>query len=155
MQINYRNIVLIEKYNMNNKTGFAIAAIAIVAALLVTTSAMNPTNAFAGGHYKKRTTQTLAQENNCGNGTMPLKVDCQNAASQIQGKGNAAAVAASQGANNGHKGGYDGGQNGGYDGGQNGGYDGGQNGGYDGGHGSANGGKGGDANGGGSQVSTN
>ena len=140
---------------MNNKTGFAIAAIAIVAALLVTTSAMNPTNAFAGGHYKKRTTQTLAQENNCGNGTMPLKVDCQNAASQIQGKGNAAAVAASQGANNGHKGGFDDGQKGGYDGGQNGGYDGGQNGGYDGGHGSANGGKGGDANGGGSQVSTN
>ena len=96
MQINYRNIVLIEKYNMNNKTGFAIAAIAIVAALLVTTSAMNPTNAFAGGHYKKRTTQTLAQENNCGNGTMPLKVDCQNAASQIQGKGNFARVTVSQ-----------------------------------------------------------
>ena len=131
---------------MNNKTGFAIAAIAIVAALLVTTSAMNPTNAFAGGHYKKRTTQTLTQENECGNGTMPLKVDCQNAASQIQGKGNAAAVAASQGADNGHKGGFDDGQKGGYDGGQKGGYDGGQNGGYDGGHGSANGGKGGDAN---------
>ena len=72
MQINYRNIVLIEKYNMNNKTGFAIAAIAIVAALLVTTSAMNPSNAFAGGHYKKSTTQTLLQQNNCGNGTMPL-----------------------------------------------------------------------------------
>jgi hypothetical protein len=38
---------------MNNKTGFAIAAIAIVAALLITTSAMNPNNAFAGGHYKR------------------------------------------------------------------------------------------------------
>ena len=147
MQINYRNIVLIEKYNMNNKTGFAIAAIAIVAALLVTTSAMNPTNAFAGGHYKKRTTQTLTQVNECGNGTMPLKVDCQNAASQIQGKGNAAAVAASQGADTGHKGGYDDGHKGGYDDGH--------KGGYDDGHGSANGGKGGDANDGGSQVSTN
>ena len=96
MQINYRNIVLIEKYNMNNKTGFAIAAIAIVAALLVTTSAMNPSNAFAGGHYKKRTTQTLAQENNCGNGKLPLNIDCQNAASQIQGRGNFARVAVSQ-----------------------------------------------------------
>ena len=116
---------------------------------------MNPTNAFAGGHYKKRTTQTLAQVNNCGNGTMPLKVDCQNAASQIQGKGNAAAVAASQGADGGHKGGFDGGHKGGYDDGQKGGYDGGQKGGYDDGHGSANGGKGGDANDGGSQVSTN
>ncbi|MGA7900556.1 MAG: hypothetical protein WCA39_17035 [Nitrososphaeraceae archaeon] len=94
---------------MNNKTGFAIAAIAIVAALLVTTSAMNPSNAFAGGHYKKRTTQTLTQVNECGNGTMPLKVDCQNAASQIQGKGNAAAVAASQGsAFGGHDGSHDG-----------------------------------------------
>jgi len=96
MQINYRNIVLIEKYNMNNKTGFAIAAIAIVAALLVTTSAMNPSNAFAGGHYKKRTTQTLLQQNNCGNGTMPLNVDCQNAASQIQGRGNLANLTVSQ-----------------------------------------------------------
>ena len=81
---------------MNNKTGFAIAAIAIVAALLITTSAMNPNNAFAGGHYKKRTTQTLAQENSCGNGVLPLKISCQNAASQIQGKGNFARVTASQ-----------------------------------------------------------
>jgi hypothetical protein len=96
MQINYHNIVLIEKYNMNNKTGFAIAAIAIVAALLVTTSAMNPSNAFAGGHYKKRTTQTLAQENNCGNGKLPYKIDCQNAASQIQGRGNLANLTVSQ-----------------------------------------------------------
>ena len=81
---------------MNNKTGFAIAAIAIVAALLVTTSAMNPSNAFAGGHYKKSTTQTLLQQNNCGNGTMPLNVDCQNAASQIQGRGNLANLTVSQ-----------------------------------------------------------
>ena len=127
MQINYRNIVLIEKYNMNNKTGFAIAAIAIVAALLVTTSAMNPSNAFAGGHYKRSTTQTLLQQNNCGNGTMPLNVDCQNAASQIQGRGNSAAVAASQGATDG---GHD-------------------DGGHDGKGNSANGGNGGDANSGG------
>ncbi len=81
---------------MNNKTGFAIAAVAIFAALLITTSAMNPSNAFAGGHYKKRTTQTLAQENSCGNGTMPVKVNCQNAASQIQGRGNFARVTVSQ-----------------------------------------------------------
>ncbi|HEY7571060.1 MAG TPA: hypothetical protein VH796_06810 [Nitrososphaeraceae archaeon] len=81
---------------MNNKTGFAIAAIAIVAALLITTSAMNPSNAFAGGHYK-RTTQNLYQQNSCGNGPLPFRVDCQNSASQIQGKNNAAAVAATQG----------------------------------------------------------
>jgi hypothetical protein len=58
---------------------------------------MNPNNAFAGGHYKKRTTQTLIQQNNCGNGALPVKIDCQNSASQIQGRNNAAAVAAAQG----------------------------------------------------------
>src|SRR6476660_169727 len=137
MQINYRNIVLIEKYNMNNKTGFAIAAIAIVAALLVTTSAMNPSNAFAGGHYKKSTTQTLLQQNNCGNGTMPLNVDCQNAASQIQGKGNSAAVAASQGAANSDHGDDHGGKGGDDHGGRG---------------NSANGGNGGDANSGGMKA---
>ncbi len=79
---------------MSNKTGFAIAAIAVVAALLVTTSAMSASNAYAT-HYKK-TTQTLAQENNCGNGYFPLKIDCQNAASQIQGKQNAARLTVSQ-----------------------------------------------------------
>lgn len=79
---------------MNNKTGFAIAAIAIFAALLITTTAAS--NAFAGGHYKKSPSQTSFQQNNCGNGTMPLKVDCQNAASQIQGRGNLANVTVSQ-----------------------------------------------------------
>ena len=80
---------------MNSKTSFAIAAIAVVAALLVTTSAMSPSNAFAGGHgYKK--TQALSQVNSCGNGPLPRDVDCQNAASQIQGKGNTARVTDSQ-----------------------------------------------------------
>ena len=81
---------------MNNKTGFAIAAIAIIAALLITTSAMNPSSAFAGGHFKKRTSQTLTQVNECGNGSFPMKIDCQNAASQIQGKGNRANLLVSQ-----------------------------------------------------------
>jgi hypothetical protein len=81
---------------MNNKTGFAIAAVAIFAALLITTSAMNPSNAFAGGHYKKSPSQTSFQRNECGNGYWPVKVNCQNAASQIQGKGNFARVTVSQ-----------------------------------------------------------
>jgi hypothetical protein len=118
MQISHHNILLIEKYNMNNKTSFAIAAIAVVAALLVTTSAMSASNAYAT-HYKK-TTQTLAQDNNCGNGYFPLKVDCQNAASQIQGKRNAASVVASQGSDfgghDGKKGAPDGGMGGNYGG---------------------------------------
>jgi uncharacterized low-complexity protein len=99
MQINHHNILLIEKYNMNNKTSFAIAAIAVVAALLVTTSAVSASNAFAYGHHhssKTKQTQTLAQENSCGNGYLPYKIDCQNAASQVQGKRNAARVTVSQ-----------------------------------------------------------
>ena len=91
---------------MNNKTGFAITAIAVVAALLVTTSAMSTNNAFAGGHHYKKTTRTqaLAQTNTCGNGFLPRTVDCQNAASQIQGKHNTASVAAAQpsGSDNNH-----------------------------------------------------
>ena len=81
---------------MNNKTSFAIAAIAVVAALLVITSAMSTNNAFAGGHHYKKTTQALAQTNACGNGPLPFHVDCQNAASQIQGRGNLANITASQ-----------------------------------------------------------
>ena len=96
MQINHHNTVLIDKYSMNNKRGFAITAIAVVAALLVTTSAMSANNAFAGGHQYSKTTQALAQTNACGNGFLPHEVDCQNAASQIQGKHNTASVAAAQ-----------------------------------------------------------
>jgi hypothetical protein len=106
MQINHHNILLIEKYNMNNKTSFAIAAIAVVAALLVTTSAVSASNAYAT-HYK-RTTQTLAQDNHCGNGVLPYKVDCQNSASQVQGKGNAASVITSQGSKFGGQDGFTG-----------------------------------------------
>jgi hypothetical protein len=138
---------------MNNKTGFAIAAVAIFAALLITTTAAS--NAFAGGHYKKSPSQTSFQRNECGNGYWPLKVDCQNAASQIQGQHNAAAVAAAQGSGfSGHKddgkGSYDDGKGsyddgkGSYDDGK-GGYDNGK-GGYDNGKSSADGGRGGDAN---------
>ncbi|HEY7082959.1 MAG TPA: hypothetical protein VH500_24975 [Nitrososphaeraceae archaeon] len=86
---------------MNNKTGFAIAAVAIFAALLITTAA---SNAYAGGHghhghfskTKQSQSQSLAQANACGNGKFPYEVNCQNAASQIQGKGNFARVTASQ-----------------------------------------------------------
>jgi hypothetical protein len=106
MQINHHNILLIEKYNMNNKTSFAIAAIAVVAALLVTTSTMSASNAYAT-HYK-RTTQVLAQDNHCGNGVLPYKVDCQNSASQVQGKRNAASVITSQGSKFGGQDGFTG-----------------------------------------------
>lgn len=83
---------------MNNKTTYAIVAIAALAAILITTTAAS--NAYAWGHHhhsaKTKQSQSLAQANDCGNGLFPTKVDCQNAGSQIQGKRNAASVAASQ-----------------------------------------------------------
>jgi hypothetical protein len=83
---------------MNNKTTYAIVAIAALAAILITTTAAS--NAYAGGHHhhfaKTKQSQSLAQANACGNDKFPMKVDCQNAGSQIQGKRNAASVAASQ-----------------------------------------------------------
>ncbi|HEY7571040.1 MAG TPA: hypothetical protein VH796_06710 [Nitrososphaeraceae archaeon] len=83
---------------MNNKTTYTIVAIATLAALLVTTTAAS--NAYAGGHHHHhgyaKQSQSLAQANACGNGPLPIHIDCQNAGSQIQGKRNAASVAASQ-----------------------------------------------------------
>lgn len=85
---------------MNNKTTYAIVAIATLAALLITTTAAS--NAYAGGHShhhqysKAKQSQSLAQANACGNGKLPMKVDCQNAGSQIQGKHNAASLSTTQ-----------------------------------------------------------
>jgi hypothetical protein len=82
---------------MNNKTTYTIVAIAALAAMLITTTAAS--SAYAGGHHqysKTKQSQSLAQANACGNGKLPYEVDCQNAASQIQGKRNAASVAARQ-----------------------------------------------------------
>ncbi len=82
---------------MNNKTTYAIVAIAALAAILITTTAAS--NAYAWGHHhysKTKQSQSLAQANACGNGKFPMKVDCQNAGSQIQGKRNSAAVSAEQ-----------------------------------------------------------
>ena len=82
---------------MNNKTTYTLVAIAALAAMLITTTAAS--SAYAGGHHqysKTKQSQSLAQANACGNGKFPMKIDCQNAASQIQGKRNAASVAARQ-----------------------------------------------------------
>ena len=82
---------------MNNKTTYTIVAIAALAAMLITTTAAS--SAYAGGHHhfsKTKQSQSLAQANACGNGKLPYEVDCQNAASQIQGRGNFARVTVPQ-----------------------------------------------------------
>jgi hypothetical protein len=72
--------------NNNNRT-LAILAIATIAAFLVTAAVMIPDNALA--HSKKKT-QTTAQANVCGEGTLPLAIFCQTLSNQIQGNDNAA-----------------------------------------------------------------
>jgi hypothetical protein len=77
---------------MNNNS-LTIAAISVLAALLATGAAISSETAFAGGHhYSKSVRQTAALDNNCGNGTMPLDINCQNLASQVKGNHNAANV---------------------------------------------------------------
>ena len=77
---------------MNNNS-LTIAAIAVLAALLATGAVISSEIAFAGGHhYSKSVRQTAALDNNCGNGTMPLDINCQNLASQVKGNHNAVNV---------------------------------------------------------------
>ena len=77
---------------MNNNS-LTIAAISALAALLATGAAISSETAFAGGHqYSKSVRQTAALDNNCGNGTMPLDINCQNLASQVKGNHNAVNV---------------------------------------------------------------
>jgi hypothetical protein len=77
---------------MNNNS-LTIAAIAVLAALLATGAVISSEIAFAGGHhYSKSVRQTVAQDNYCGSGTMPLDVNCQNLGSQVKGNHNAVNV---------------------------------------------------------------
>jgi hypothetical protein len=77
---------------MNNNS-LTIAAISVLAALLATGAVISSEIAFAGGHhYSKSVRQTAALDNNCGNGTMPLDINCQNLASQVKGNHNAVNV---------------------------------------------------------------
>jgi hypothetical protein len=76
-----------------NSNSLTIAAISVLAALLATGAAISSETAFAGGHhYSKSVRQTAALDNNCGNGTMPLDINCQNLASQVKGNHNAVNV---------------------------------------------------------------
>jgi hypothetical protein len=77
---------------MNNNS-LTIAAITVLAALLATGAVISSEIAFAGGHhYSKSVRQTVAQDNYCGSGTMPLDVNCQNLGSQVKGSHNAVNV---------------------------------------------------------------
>jgi hypothetical protein len=80
---------------MNNKT-LTIAVVAVVAAMLIATSAVATQDAFAGKKKGYEKNQAISQANACGNGKLPFNVGCQNTASQIQGDENAVSQAAEQ-----------------------------------------------------------
>ena len=77
-------------YQMNIKY---IAIVAVIAAILVGTTAITTENAFATKYHKN---QAISQTNACGNGELPLNVGCQNIDSQIQGDENVVSLAADQ-----------------------------------------------------------
>jgi hypothetical protein len=73
-----------------NKNSFTIAAIAVLAAVFATGATMSSELAFASGHHSSNPNrQTLAQDNYCGNGSLPLDIKCQNVSSQVRGSHNA------------------------------------------------------------------
>ena len=72
-----------------------IAIVAVVAAMLIATTAITGDSAFATKYKGKN--QATTQVNDCGNGDTTVDVFCQNLASQIQGDENAAALAGLQG----------------------------------------------------------
>lgn len=71
-----------------------LAVVAVVAAMLVATSAVATEDAFAG--KKKKYSQATSQANACGNGILSTNVGCQNVGSQIQGDENAVSQYADQ-----------------------------------------------------------
>jgi hypothetical protein len=81
------------KLNTNMKTKY-IAIVAVVAAMLIATTAITGDSAFATKYKEKN--QATSQVNNCGNGDNPIDVFCQNLASQIQGDENVASLAGEQ-----------------------------------------------------------
>jgi uncharacterized membrane protein len=77
---------------MNNRI-LTVAVVAAIATMLIATSAVATEDAFADKKkHKYEKSQAVSQANACGNGDTPINVGCQNAASQIQGEGNAVVI---------------------------------------------------------------
>lgn len=66
-----------------------LAGILIVAATVSQDTLAKSKKKHYNGSDSKRS-QTVAQANVCGNGNLPININCQNSASQIQGDGNSA-----------------------------------------------------------------
>jgi uncharacterized membrane protein len=91
MQINTR----FSEANRRMNTKYLVV-VAALAAILVAATALATENAFADKKKSYSKSQAVSQVNDCGNGSGPIDVFCQNLASQIQGDGNAAALVGEQ-----------------------------------------------------------
>ena len=72
-----------------------MVVIAVVAVMLVASTALATEDAFAG-KKKYEKSQAVSQVNDCGNGFIPTNIGCQNTASQIQGDENVVTLTADQ-----------------------------------------------------------
>jgi hypothetical protein len=72
-----------------------MVVIAVVAVMLVASTAPATEDAFAG-KKKYEKSQAVSQVNDCGNGFIPANIGCQNTASQIQGDENVVTLTADQ-----------------------------------------------------------
>lgn len=77
---------------MNTKNKCQSIAVAVLAAMLVATTALASAEDAFAGKKKKEYNQAASQANTCGNDELPLNVGCQNTVSQIQGDENSVAI---------------------------------------------------------------
>lgn len=77
---------------MNTKNKCQSIAVAVLAAMLVATTALASAEDAFAGKKKKEYNQATSQANTCGNDELPLNVGCQNTVSRIQGDENSVAI---------------------------------------------------------------
>ncbi|MGA7368628.1 MAG: YjcZ family sporulation protein [Nitrososphaeraceae archaeon] len=69
------------------KVGIPVTIVLVVASMLITAGPVTSANIVMADGYKKN--QAASHANDCGNGSFPFNVLCQNLESEIQGDGNA------------------------------------------------------------------
>jgi hypothetical protein len=77
---------------MNNRTTSAIIAISAALLLVISTTTSHTYTAFAHHNKYKETRQTTTENNQCGQGTLPLDIKCQALNNIVSGHGNAVNV---------------------------------------------------------------
>jgi hypothetical protein len=77
---------------MNNRTTSAIIAISAALLLVISATTSDMYTAFAHHNKYKEARQTTTENNQCGQGTLPLDIKCQALNNVVSGRGNAVNV---------------------------------------------------------------